>query len=91
MFAYLIVYTGAIMVMFLFVVMTIDVKSENAKTTFSSDSILVFFLSNILTSFLYFFFWYGGGDTVSNLRDQQKELFWIKNRLDAGPFEKAFF
>ena len=75
MFAYLIIYTGAIMVMFLFVVMTIDVKSENAKTTFSSDSILVFFLTNTLTATLYYFFWYGGGDTVSNLRSQQRELF----------------
>lgn len=91
MFAYLIIYAGAIMVMFLFVVMTIDVKSENAKTTFSSDSILVFFLTNTLTAVLYYLFWYGGGNTVSNLRSQQKELFLIKNRLENGPMERAFF
>ena len=56
MFAYLIIYTGAIMVMFLFVVMTIDVKIENAKPTFSADTSLVFFLSNALTTVIYFFF-----------------------------------
>ena len=32
MFAYLIIYVGAIMVMFLFVVMTIDVKSRKFKS-----------------------------------------------------------
>ena len=91
MFAYLIIYAGAIMVMFLFVVMTIDVKSENSKATFSSDMGLSILLTNLLTAALYFFFWYGGGDTISNLRSQQKELFIIRDRLEGGPLEDAFF
>jgi NADH:ubiquinone oxidoreductase subunit 6 (subunit J) len=78
------------MVMFLFVVMTIDVKAENSKATFSSDLGLSIFLTNILASVLYFFFWYGGGNAISNLKSQEKELFIIKNKI-GGSLEKTFF
>ncbi len=90
MFAYLIVYTGAIMVMFLFVVMTIDVKSENMKTTFSSDLGLSFVLTNVLTSILYYSFLYGGGTILSNLQDQEKDLRILKGKLEGTNSEKAF-
>jgi NADH:ubiquinone oxidoreductase subunit 6 (subunit J) len=90
MFAYLIVYTGAIMVMCLFVVMTIDVKSENMKTTFSSDLGLSFVLTNVLTSILYYSFLYGGGTILSNLQDQEKDLRILKGKLEGTNSEKAF-
>lgn len=53
MFAYFIVYVGAVMVMFLFVVMSVDVKSENIKDVMVADYLSILLLSNFITAVLY--------------------------------------
>jgi NADH-quinone oxidoreductase subunit J len=53
MFAYFIVYVGAVMVMFLFVVMSVDVKSENVKDVMVADYLSILLLSNFITAVLY--------------------------------------
>jgi NADH:ubiquinone oxidoreductase subunit 6 (subunit J) len=54
-FAYLIIYIGAIAVMFLFVIVTVDPKFENQKDTFEKTVIPALTLNNFLTFIIYFF------------------------------------
>jgi len=54
MFAYMIIYIGAIIVMFLFVVMLINVKEENLKNFFTDDFFLITIINFFFVFFLYF-------------------------------------
>ena len=55
-FAYLLVYVGAVAVMFLFVIVTVDSKFENQKDTFEEIIIPAVAISNCLSALLYFCF-----------------------------------
>jgi len=77
MFAYLLIYIGAIIVMFLFVVMIIDVKTENSKDLLVDDLFLNFLLVFILVCFFYF---------VSS-----NNLYYSKNVLFNVFYEDKFY
>jgi NADH:ubiquinone oxidoreductase subunit 6 (subunit J) len=53
-FAYLLVYVGAIAIMFLFVVVTVDPRLENRPEQLEEVFIPASILSNFLSAFLYF-------------------------------------
>lgn len=93
-FAYLLVYVGAVAVMFLFVIVTIDPKFENQKDTFEDFIIPAVTISNCATAFLYFCFssvYYSSGFNDLNkfflFKDNINEFyyFYLNN-----PFKMRF-
>lgn len=54
--AYLLIYVGAVAVMFLFVIVAVDSKYENQIELFELNLPLVLLINNFLTSILYFIF-----------------------------------
>lgn len=81
MFAYLMIYIGAIIVMFLFVVMVINVKTENSKGFLVDDFFLSSFLNFVLVSFLYFF--------CSNNFIYVNQIFKLNFELNTLPSETS--
>jgi hypothetical protein len=53
-FAYLLIYVGAVAVMFLFVIIAVDPKMETQKDTFEVFTIQAILINNLLTGTLYF-------------------------------------
>lgn len=52
-FAYILIYVGAIAVMFLFVIVAVDPKYENQKELFEDTAVLAIFFNNVLLGLLY--------------------------------------
>jgi NADH:ubiquinone oxidoreductase subunit 6 (subunit J) len=73
----LLIYVGAIAVMFLFIIIAVDPKIENQKKLLEPYTAKAIFVNNIITSFLYFFLNLSKFDAHSIGRSSDLNNFFI--------------